>query len=402
MTDSILTRIANDLRDEHGCHTVILYGSRARGDATDASDYDVLGVCESGQPFRDARLWNGVYLDTFVYPEKDLQKPHDGMLEMRHGKILFQKDDCATRFFAQLEKIHQAGPKKLRADEIQALRTWHEKALARIQAGGIQGNLRRAELVPALLEHFFTTKGEWYRGPKASFQWLKEFRPDLYEAFEEALAPGASLSTLERLVSLVNEEIARDARPAQDKASTEMSLRLSVDTNTELVLLNREHAPEFMALIDRSRPYLREWLAWLDRTTTVQDLMGFIESTLQEFADKKGLALWIWHQGKIVGIIHLVGIDAANRQAMIGYWVGQEFRGRGFAKKATRAMCDYAFQECGLNRVEIRCATGNTASQAVPQALGFQREGVLRDKEWLYDHYVDHVVFSMLAKDWKR
>ncbi|MGZ3699673.1 MAG: GNAT family N-acetyltransferase [Bdellovibrionota bacterium] len=399
MNDPILTQIASDLRDRHGCHTVILYGSRARGDATEASDYDVLGVRVSGEPFRDARLWNGVYLDTFVYAEKDLKEPHDGMLEMRHGKILFQKDDFATRFFAQLEKIHQAGPKKLRTDEIQALRTWHDKALARIRAGGIQGNSRRAELVPALLEHFFTTRGEWFRGPKASFQWLKEFRPDLYDAFDQALAPDATFSVLERLVSLVNAEIDRNAKPAE--ASEKPQLRLNIDADTELKLIEREHAPEFMALIDRSRPYLREWLAWLDRTTTVSELMGFIDSTLQEFADKKGLALWIWHQKKIVGIIHLVGIDSVNRQAMIGYWVGQEFRGRGLAKKATRAMCNYAFRERGLNRIEIRCATGNTASQAVPTALGFQREGVLRDKEWLYDHFVDHVVFSMLAKDWK-
>jgi ribosomal-protein-serine acetyltransferase len=332
-----------------------------------------------------------------VYPEKDLQNPHDGMLDMRHGQILVQKDDFATRFFERLEKIHQAGPKKLRADEIRALRAWHEKALARIRIGGIQGDHRRAELVPALLEHFFTTRGEWYRGPKASFQWLSLNRPDLYAAFEKALKPNADFSELERLVSLINEEIDRNAQPS---VPSRPNFRLSIESDTELTLLDHEHAPEFMALIDRSRPYLREWLAWLDRTQRLPELIGFIDSTLHEFAEKKGLALWIWHQKKIVGIIHLVGIDSVNRQAMIGYWVGQEFRGRGFAKKATRAMCDYAFRERGLNRIEIRCATGNTASQAVPTALEFQREGILRDKEWLYDHFVDHVVFSMLAKDW--
>lgn len=182
---------------------------------------------------------------------------------------------------------------------------------------------------------------------------------------------------------------------------TQSNFCLKIDANTELTLLNHDHAPEFMVLIDRNRLYLREWLAWLDRTTTLSELKGFIDSTLQEFAAHKGLALWIWHEKKIVGIIHLVGIDAVNRQAMIGYWVGQEYRGRGFAKLATRALCNYAFTVRGLNRIEIRCATGNTASQAVPTALGFEREGVLRDKEWLYDHFVDHVVFSMLAKDWR-
>lgn len=31
---------------------------------------------------------------------------------------------------------------------------------------------------------------------------------------------------------------------------------------------------------------------------------------------------------------------------------------------------------------------------------GFQ-EGILRDAEWLYDHYVDHFIFGMLARDWR-
>lgn len=178
------------------------------------------------------------------------------------------------------------------------------------------------------------------------------------------------------------------------------SLRLSIDAETELVPLNCAGAPEFMALIDRSRPYLREWLAWLDSTRTLAELEGFIDSTTRELAEGKGYALWIRHRGTIVGIVHLREISQANRKATIGYWVGEQHRGRGFARRATRAICDYGFRQLGLNRIEIRCATGNTASQAVPVALGFQREGVLRDNECLYDHFVDHVVYGMLAGEW--
>jgi ribosomal-protein-serine acetyltransferase len=184
--------------------------------------------------------------------------------------------------------------------------------------------------------------------------------------------------------------------------SQDQTLRLKIDNDAELTTVSHERAPEFMTLIDGSRTYLREWLAWLDATRTVTDLQKFIGTALQDFADKRAFAMWIVNQKRIVGIVHLREIDGANRKAMIGYWVGQEFRGRGFAKKATHAICDYGFNDRKLNRIEIRCATGNVASQAVPVALGFQREGVLRENEWLYDHFVDHVVFSMLAKDWGR
>ncbi len=179
------------------------------------------------------------------------------------------------------------------------------------------------------------------------------------------------------------------------------ALILPIDQDTELRLVDKNHTVEFLTLIDRSRDYLREWLAWLDITRTPHDLENFLERSQREFEQKQSYALWIQHRQSIVGIIHLREIDRANRKAMIGYWVGQEFRGRGFAKKATKAICDFAFEELKLNRLEIRCAAGNTASQAIPISLGFLREGTLRQNEWLYDHFVDHLVFSMLVSDWK-
>jgi ribosomal-protein-serine acetyltransferase len=50
--------------------------------------------------------------------------------------------------------------------------------------------------------------------------------------------------------------------------------------------------------------------------------------------------------------------------------------------------------------VEVRAAPGNRRSRAIPERLGFRQEGILRDAEWLYDHYVDLVVYAMLADDW--
>ena len=125
----VLETVTNELCTKYGCHTVILYGSRARGDATEASDYDIIGVRDKGETLRDARLWNGVYLDIFVYAKNELDDPHSGMLDMRHGKVLREKDDTAKKFFAKLESMDAKGPNKLRADEIAALRSWHLKAL---------------------------------------------------------------------------------------------------------------------------------------------------------------------------------------------------------------------------------------------------------------------------------
>ncbi len=111
-----------------------------------------------------------------------------------------------SRFLESLEALYEAGPEKLPEDEVIALKTWAEKSLIRIKAGGIEGDFRRAELLPALLEHYFRIRGMWYRGPKESFRYLKETRPYLHLAFEQALKPNASVATIEALVKLANVE----------------------------------------------------------------------------------------------------------------------------------------------------------------------------------------------------
>ena len=62
---------------------------------------------------------------------------------------------------------------------------------------------------------------------------------------------------------------------------------------------------------------------------------------------------------------------------------------------------DHALLDLKLNRVEIRCATENTRSRAIPERLSFTQEGVMRQVQWLHDRYVDHVVYSMLAEQWR-
>jgi hypothetical protein len=164
---------------------------------------------------RDARLWDGVYLDIHIYPEREFAEPKQDFLYLRGGKVLLEKDNFGSHLLAGLQELYDSGPKLLRPDEIEALVVWHRQALVRIKGGDIQGNLRRAELIPALLVHFFKTRGEWYEGSKAAFEWLKKHRPDLYAAFETALQPATPFTAIENLVMMVNATIAQEAKPAK-------------------------------------------------------------------------------------------------------------------------------------------------------------------------------------------
>jgi ribosomal-protein-serine acetyltransferase len=177
--------------------------------------------------------------------------------------------------------------------------------------------------------------------------------------------------------------------------------RFEIDNETELRLLKEQHTEELFSLMNQNREYLREWLPWLDANKSPEDTKEFIRDSLEQFTNNNGFQSGIWFKGKLAGVIGYHKIDWANRATSIGYWLGASFQGKGLMTKACRILVDYAFNEFGLNRVEIRCAVENKKSRAIPERLGFKEEGIIRQAEWLYDRFVDHVVYGMLASEWQ-
>ena len=168
-----------------------------------------------------------------------------------------------------------------------------------------------------------------------------------------------------------------------------------------LRLLEERHAEALYALIAANRAHLREWLPWVDNEQSPDTTRAFLRTALQQHADNRGGQYGIWERGQLAGVIGQHPIDWANRSGSLGYWLGAAYQGRGLMTRACRALVTYAFREQGLHRVEVRAALGNARSRAIPERLGFRQEGFLRDAEWLYDHYVDLVVYGMLADEWR-
>lgn len=173
-----------------------------------------------------------------------------------------------------------------------------------------------------------------------------------------------------------------------------------IDDVVELKLLDVIDAEQLFQLTDTNRSYLREWLPWVDGTKNVEDSKAFIEITREQYDANNGFQAGIWFKGKLAGIIGFHGMNWANRSTSIGYWLGEEYQGNAIMTKSCKALVTYAFKELNLNRVEIRCAENNLKSRAIPERLDFENEGMIREAEWLYDHFVDHVVYGILAREW--
>jgi RimJ/RimL family protein N-acetyltransferase len=72
-----------------------------------------------------------------------------------------------------------------------------------------------------------------------------------------------------------------------------------------------------------------------------------------------------------VGAIGLRPIDWKSRKAVVGYWVAAWARNDGVATKALTLVTDWAFQDVGLEVVELQTMIGNRASERVAEKAGF-------------------------------
>lgn len=174
-----------------------------------------------------------------------------------------------------------------------------------------------------------------------------------------------------------------------------------VDDEIQLKLVQPDRDAEMIfQFVDRSRNYLREWLGWVDQTTSAEHIRQFEQHCMRQFANNEGLSTAIIYKGNFVGKISINKIHWNTKTAEIGYYLDEAYQGSGIMTRAAKGILDICFQEYKLDKVEISAAVENYKSRHIPERLGFKQEGIIRQAEWLYDHYVDHVKYGLLASEW--
>ena len=100
----------------------------------------------------------------------------------------------------------------------------------------------------------------------------------------------------------------------------------------------------------------------------------------RERAEGRGTAFAVseFLTDRLVGFVQLTGADWRQRTTQAAYVPAPWARGEGYAPEALLAVAQWLFEKMGFERLEIRTAAGNTASQRVAQKVGFISEGVLR------------------------
>lgn len=182
-----------------------------------------------------------------------------------------------------------------------------------------------------------------------------------------------------------------------ETARAYIAKRFRIDEYTLLRELTEDDADALYAAVDGNRAHLRAWLAWVDGQQGAADSLKFIQNSAAQIQQGCAFSLGIEHQGEIIGVIGFHEIDQDNQLAAIGYWIAACHQGKGIVTRSCGRLIDYAFDDLKLNKVLMRIAEENRRSRNVAERLGFAQENNSNQSEWLYDHYVDLIIYALRA-----
>ena len=128
---------------------------------------------------------------------------------------------------------------------------------------------------------------------------------------------------------------------------------------------------------------------------------SFVRKARELYRTGHGLHLAITRtsDGAYVGGVGLDGFRPRDGLAHIGYWLGREYWGRGYATEAASRVCEVAFSTLGLHRIETGVVLSNRRSSAVLKRLGFRLEGRSRERTRVDQAWEDDLFYGLLKPE---
>jgi [ribosomal protein S5]-alanine N-acetyltransferase len=137
--------------------------------------------------------------------------------------------------------------------------------------------------------------------------------------------------------------------------------------------------------------------------TSLNEAERFIQRSLQSLASGEALRLILVRtaDARVLGQCTLFSIDRGCRRAEIGYLLDRSVWGQGYMQEALHALIAHGFGTMGLNRIEADIDPRNARSARSLERLGFQREGLLRERWIVGNERCDSALYGLLASEWR-
>ena len=130
-----------------------------------------------------------------------------------------------------------------------------------------------------------------------------------------------------------------------------------------------------------------------------QDGADYISAMLSA-DENETFAFAITADEKVVGSIGIFRQGNIHRQtAELGYYIAEEYWGKGIMTEAVKQICGYVFDKSDIIRIYAEPFAYNAASCRVLEKAGFQYEGTLRSNAVKNGEIIDMKMYSLLKTE---
>ena len=166
--------------------------------------------------------------------------------------------------------------------------------------------------------------------------------------------------------------------------------------------LSRGHGRAWRRLRLANAAWLEPWEATLPEPVPRfgDSFVVYLAELRREARAGRAMPFAIESDGALVGQVTASAITRGSLwSASVGYWVGQEYAGRGIAPTAVALVADHLWTSAGLHRVEMAIHPENAPSLRVAEKLGFREEGVRLRYLHVNGAWRDHRAFALTVED---
>jgi [ribosomal protein S5]-alanine N-acetyltransferase len=160
--------------------------------------------------------------------------------------------------------------------------------------------------------------------------------------------------------------------------------------------------PQWSALRSASRNFLQPWEpTWSHDDLSRSAFRRRINRYAREIERDEGYAFFVFNaeDDRLLGGLNLTNVRrGAASMAVLGYWMGESYAGKGIMTAAVNALVPLAQVTLGIRRIEAACVPNNVASARLLEKAGFHPEGLAKEYLMINGEWCDHLLFARIQQ----
>jgi RimJ/RimL family protein N-acetyltransferase len=141
---------------------------------------------------------------------------------------------------------------------------------------------------------------------------------------------------------------------------------------------------------------------WSDQPiSTLDEAVQVLMKDLASDAKGNSMCWAVTHkeQNEMIGKVILFQFSKENQRAEIGYLLDRKYWRQGVMLQALGAVIEFAFNTLDLHRIEADVDSENIPSIGLLEKLGFEREGLFRDRWRVYGEWQDSIMLALIKQE---